>query len=119
MLLSVNEAFVWLEKNAEKKNVSLKYSDKDFFVSLVLYCEKHGNFDSERGLPFVEISVASLCSEFKLSSHVVQSAITSLCDCGVLERFIYPRCFRVLPNGKIIKNKPSRIYVNFPFFERW
>lgn len=119
MRLSYNETFLWLEEISCRNLVSLKFADKDFFVSLVALCEKNGSFDNERNLPYLEISVSSLCAKFRLSSHVVQSAISSLCKCGVLEKVVFPRCFRPTSCGEVVRNRPSRLYIIFPFWERW
>ena len=116
MNCSMNEAFLWLEEISSSVDVQLKYSDKDFFVTLCEYCEKYGDFDKELELPYVDLGVSKMRKLFGLPNHIIQNALSSLCACGVLERIVYAPCFRPLKNGKVITNKPSRIYLKCPYF---
>jgi DNA-binding MarR family transcriptional regulator len=109
----INEIFFDIDSISRLSGVDLSFSAKNFFVSLLDYCEINGLFDEDKQVFFVELSITSLRKEFKLSAHTVQSALSSLSACGLIERVKYKPSFSKDSSGGYSLNKPSRIYINY------
>lgn len=104
--------FEKLDKYTKDRGVKFPFPTKDFYFRLLQYCIKNDLFDEEKNAYFVDLSVSSLGKVFEISSnHVIQTAITSLIDVGLIERIKFKPCFTKLPSGEYITNKPSRIYI--------
>lgn len=113
MDLSINQVFLKISTISRQNGVELSYSAKNFYYSLLEYCDKNGFFNEEKNAFYVDLSVASLCKEFGSSSHVIQSAISSLNSCGLIERIEYKPSFCKISSNEYSLNSPSRIYINY------
>lgn len=85
MTMTYNELFIFLSDLAKSKNMSLSFATKDFFFSLVNYCEEHGYYDYEKAMFVVEGSFRRFMTLFDIKSLAsVQKAVNSLEELGIL-----------------------------------
>lgn len=81
--LSYNELFLWLDDFSVSKGVVLPFHAKDFFISLLHFCELHGSNDGS--MYFVEGSYSFFMDAFDIRSiRYVQEAVSLLVKIGLL-----------------------------------
>jgi hypothetical protein len=111
--LTDTEIFLRLVEISSKKNVSLRFSDKQFYVSFLHFCEENGEYDEIKKMWFVQLSVSSFMKTFKYSSHTIQRALRLLAECGLIKRIPLKKEFRKISSDQITVNKPYKTYINY------
>lgn len=84
-ILTDNEIMVLLQKEALTYGVKLTYTQKVFYLRLLMYAMSEGEPCSE-GLK-VSLSVNDMSSCLSISKRMVVNSLRVLSDCGILLRY--------------------------------
>lgn len=112
--LSNAEIYLKLAEISSKKNIELRFSDKQFYVLLLHLCEEIGEYDESKKMYFVQLSISAFMKNFSISSHTVQRALKLLSKCEIIER-VPIKQFRKLSSKEVKVNKPYKTYINYSF----
>ena len=99
-----SEILFKLTKQANKKNISLTYGNKLFFLRLINYAKENGEYNKKDGL-FVTLSVKGFSEVLNVPLRTVIQSLNRLVACSALKRVEEKKTFPRTPMKTIIGKK--------------